>query len=391
MTCTTPRKYSDSFTSDNHENDLDAVLLDTLKKLTSFHVSDIQILENSFAEGSYSTLKRARMNEAGQWIDVAIKRVRILPEEDEERRCVAAVLREVLAYSKLCDCGYFHQSPKPITKFHGFCWKEPQELGREVDIVLELAAGISLHDMILDDQKRNEENKLLTADMVSKIARELLFAVKDLHDLKMIHRDICPSNVMVDQDSGLARLVDLGTCKIVDGLPDHAIGTLEFRSPEMVLEKTYSYATDTFSLGLVLCCAASGKTSCPDVIAKDENGDLKVILPSRETPGFERMPSYFFGFVEACLALEPEKRWSMEELLSHPFVTFVDVEKRDSVYSQASSLARSSVLSTTRNSSSLSVGSVTEMNLQALLPREDSFTDDITRPRSSFNPPASTV
>jgi tetratricopeptide (TPR) repeat protein len=123
----------------------------------------------------------------------------------------------------------------------------------ELYLAMEYVDGVS----ILDYCKQNE---------LSLRARLLLFldvcrAVQYAHQNLVVHRDLKPDNILV-VDEGTPRLLDFGTAKLLSPLPDEYASELtqqglrsftpQYASPEQVLGKAISTASDTYSLGVIL-------------------------------------------------------------------------------------------------------------------------------------------
>jgi serine/threonine protein kinase/WD40 repeat protein len=123
--------------------------------------------------------------------------------------------------------------------------------GATVGIAMELVTGTSLRVFCG------------TAQPVEKVAlwgRQIAHALAAAHARGIVHRDIKPENLMLRPDGyvkvldfGLAR--QAGTGRTGDEL---ALGTLGYMSPEEVLQRPITGASDIFSLGVVLYELASG-------------------------------------------------------------------------------------------------------------------------------------
>lgn len=71
-----------------------------------------------------------------------------------------------------------------------------------------------------------------------------------LHGLGWVHGDICPSNLIVDDDDRVV-LIDLGVARQA-GQAGVVRGTHAYMAPEQVRGEAWSPATDVFALGVVL-------------------------------------------------------------------------------------------------------------------------------------------
>jgi eukaryotic-like serine/threonine-protein kinase len=120
-------------------------------------------------------------------------------------------------------------------------------------LVLELVRGRSLADAMDDG---------LEGDEVAQIGAEVAEALAHVHAAGIVHRDVKPGNVLLDQD-GTAKLADFGIARLVDDTVHHTrtgflVGTVAYLSPEQVAGEPVSTAVDVYSLGLVLLEALTG-------------------------------------------------------------------------------------------------------------------------------------
>ncbi|EKX47965.1 hypothetical protein GUITHDRAFT_61935, partial [Guillardia theta CCMP2712] len=76
-----------------------------------------------------------------------------------------------------------------------------------------------------------------------------------LHSMRIIHRDIKPQNIMLD-DKDIPKLIDLGLSKEKQSMvaPVHSAGggTLDWMSPEKRRGEPSTTASDVYALGLVM-------------------------------------------------------------------------------------------------------------------------------------------
>jgi serine/threonine protein kinase len=98
---------------------------------------------------------------------------------------------------------------------------------------------------------------LRCVELVSSIAD----AVAHLHAHGLLHRDLKPQNVIVDE-SGHPRLVDFNVSRSVDIADRTQTGTPRYRPPD--LDATgWSPAADVFALGVILCELLAGRLVDP--------------------------------------------------------------------------------------------------------------------------------
>jgi tetratricopeptide (TPR) repeat protein/tRNA A-37 threonylcarbamoyl transferase component Bud32 len=94
------------------------------------------------------------------------------------------------------------------------------------------------------------------------IAKQVCEGLAEAHRLGVIHRDLKPQNVMVDED-GNARIMDFGIARSLKTKGITAtgmmIGTPEYMSPEQVEGKEVDQRSDIYSLGVILYEMVTGR------------------------------------------------------------------------------------------------------------------------------------
>src|ERR671919_931990 len=92
--------------------------------------------------------------------------------------------------------------------------------------------------------------------------RELMFALGDIHEKGILHRDLKPQNLMFRRDGSLA-IVDFGIAKNIAAADrtgqGEILGTPRYMSPEQVQGKALDLRTDIYSAGVLLYQMLTGK------------------------------------------------------------------------------------------------------------------------------------
>jgi len=95
----------------------------------------------------------------------------------------------------------------------------------------------------------------LPPDESLQIFRELMFALGDIHEQGVLHRDLKPQNLMFRADGSLA-ILDFGIAKHVDSIDrtghGEILGTPRYMSPEQVRGSALDLRTDIYSAGVLL-------------------------------------------------------------------------------------------------------------------------------------------
>ncbi|MFE5833743.1 protein kinase [Streptomyces sp. NPDC056488] len=121
-------------------------------------------------------------------------------------------------------------------------------------LVMQLVEGGTLKDRIAQDPLPLAETAAIGADLAEALAHA--------HDAGIVHRDVKPSNILLDTahrpylaDFGISRLLDATTHTATGTL----VGTAAYLSPEQVLGRPVGRPADVYTLGLVLIECLTGR------------------------------------------------------------------------------------------------------------------------------------
>ncbi len=155
---------------------------------------------------------------------------------------------------------------------------------------------------------------------VARVLREVAWALGYAHAQGVIHRDVKPDNILLEEGSGRALVADFGIASVAaDGDPTRAgqvAGTVEFVSPEQAKGGAVGAASDMYSLGVVGYYALSGRFpfegSTPSVILAKHLSETPSPLASI-APG---VSSRLARAIDRCLAKDPAQRFADDEELA---------------------------------------------------------------------------
>ncbi|MCX7872153.1 MAG: protein kinase [Verrucomicrobiae bacterium] len=161
--------------------------------------------------------------------------------------------------------------------------------------------------------KRKKLNLRESACILSKIARAVHYA----HQHGILHRDLKPTNVLLDKD-GEPHLTDFGLAKLVERKDDNLtrsqaiLGSAAYMSPEQASGKTadISVASDVYSLGAMLYEMLTGK---PPFIGDSFVGVIHSVIenePTRPSTIISDIDPELETICLKCLEKQPQHRYS---------------------------------------------------------------------------------
>jgi hypothetical protein len=195
-----------------------------------------------------------------------------------------------------------------------------EEVGAFVFFVMSYVDGETL------GARLRRDGRLKPAD-AARMLREVAWALAYAHRQALVHRDIKPDNILLEQGSGRALVADFGIARVVaapregDSGEGRLVGTPEYMSPEQALGEPVDGRSDLYSLGVVGYYALSGRLpfagTTTAIIGQQVN---QPPLPL-DAPG---APTLLVAAIERCLAKDPAQRYQTGEELAAALAEMVE-------------------------------------------------------------------
>jgi serine/threonine protein kinase len=172
-------------------------------------------------------------------------------------------------------------------------------------IVMELLTGETLGDAITTGRYRTLRAKLA-------VALEIGRALEYIHSRHIIHRDVKPQNIHIDE-SCRVKLMDFGVAK-QEGLALTAagftLGTPYYMAPEQVQGRSISHRIDIYAFGVVLLEFLTGSRPINGSTVERIFDEIVYrplnLAPLRTT----QTPEAVCRLIERCTAKDPNARWA---------------------------------------------------------------------------------
>ncbi|CAO4370478.1 unnamed protein product [Caenorhabditis nigoni] len=304
----------------------------------NYTLDDFTKLEK-IGEGTYGVVYKGR-NRRTQAM-VAMKKIRL---ESEDEGVPSTAVREISLLKEL---------------------QHPNVVGLEAVIMQENRLYL-IFEFLSYDLKRYmdtlSKEEYLPAETLKSYTFQILQAMCFCHQRRVIHRDLKPQNLLVDE-KGAIKLADFGLARAI-GIPirvyTHEVVTLWYRAPEILMgAQRYSMGVDMWSIG---CIFAEMATKKPLFQGDSEIDELFRIFRILGTPtelewnGVESLPDYkatfpkwrenflrdkffdkksgnylmdedAFSLLEGLLIYDPALRISSKKALHHPYFSDIDTSK----------------------------------------------------------------
>lgn len=228
----------------------------------------------------------------------------------------------------------------------------------------------NLYDFTCLLKRHHSRKQYFTLDRVKYITKQILEAMVYYHSLNVIHCDLKPENIMLeDPNRCTIQVIDFGSsCYNTDRLVSY-VQSRSYRAPEVILGMSYDKRIDIWSLGCIVAELYTGNLlfdnssvgallasavailgqvpknmlQCGTAVNKyfagpeymmyeysQESNGYTVYIPDK-TSLSERLKvkdKLFISFLKSCLQWDPAKRPTAEQCLKHPWFSTVPTEDK---------------------------------------------------------------
>ncbi|XP_056428852.1 death-associated protein kinase 2 isoform X1 [Hyla sarda] len=279
-------------------------------------VEDLYIIADELGSGQFAIVKRCKERKTG--IDYAAKFIK----KRQSRASRRGVTREEI--EREVNILRETQHPNIITL------QDVYENKTDVVLILELVSGGELFDFLAQKESLSEEE-------ATRFIKQILEGVNYLHTRKIAHFDLKPENIML-LDKTIAvphiKLIDFGLAhKIEDGVEfKNIFGTPEFVAPEIVNYEPLGLAVDMWSIGVITYILLSGASPFLGENKQETLSNITAVNYEFDEEFFSHTSDLAKDFIRKLLVKDTRKRFTIQEALSHPWITTLQSKEENKIH-----------------------------------------------------------
>ena len=259
-------------------------------------LNNYEILQQ-IGKGAYGTVYKVRNSSCGE-----ISALKTIDISRMDNKALGNTLNEIRI---LCSINH----PNIVG------YKEAFLSNTTLCVVMEYVGGGDLSEKISSCRRRNY---CINEESIWKYTVQILNGLRELHDLKILHRDIKTANIFLTDDFETVKLGDLNIAKVAkDGFASTQIGTPYYLAPEIWMNQKYDYRCDIFSLGCVIYEMATLKVPFD---ASNIQELYKKITQGNPEPISARYSSQLAEVLRLFLIKNPSNRPTVAEAIEIPVI-----------------------------------------------------------------------
>ncbi|WP_182864757.1 serine/threonine-protein kinase [Rhodopirellula sp. JC639] len=161
-------------------------------------------------------------------------------------------------------------------------------------------------------QQRIDREGPLDLEAALGIAAQVAEGLAAAHERGVVHRDIKPGNILMEENSPRVLIGDFGLARAIDDatvtVSGMVAGTPQYMSPEQAAGEAVRAASDLFSLGSVLYAMLTGR---PPFVADSPIAVLRKVIDTPVQPVVDRvesLPPWVDRLVRLLMVKDPNAR-----------------------------------------------------------------------------------
>ncbi|GAA30918.2 death-associated protein kinase 1 [Clonorchis sinensis] len=208
-----------------------------------------------------------------------------------------------------------------IVKLHEVFYRDDS-----VVLILDLVTGGELFARVAECERLSEEE-------ASNFVEQILLGVKHMHDLGVVHLDLKPENIMIeDLASRKIKIIDFGLARVLhpnQTFQDMA-GTPEFCAPEIVNYDPITFATDMWAIGVITYILLTGISPFAGDSQIETFQNILDCIVDYQREEIRDTTDLAKDFIRKLLMKNPRKRFTVNECLMHAWIKPCDTAQKDS-------------------------------------------------------------
>ena len=238
------------------------------------------------------------------------------------------------AHSKVylaIDCRNSKKYAAKAIKLGGRLGSSPAQLEREIRTMRKLSHPniVKLHEVLRRTDTSTAylimeyaeygtlSGKVLSEDEIAAVLKQVIEGLQHLHAQGIVHQDLKPSNIMLFAD-GSVKIGDFGIGHSFQSA-ETVVGSPAYQAPEFFDENEDDIdpvKEDIWSLGVTLYETAFGRLP----FVGETVYEIAMNVRRTELEFGDEVSDEFKDLLKHILCVDPEKRYSLEDIMKHPFM-----------------------------------------------------------------------
>ena len=248
-----------------------------------------------------------------------------------------------------------------------------------LNIVMEYADDGDLYTKI---KKMKEQKIIFDEKIIWDYSIQIIQGLKALHDKNIMHRDLKSENIFITKNNR-CKIGDMNVSKVLkEKLLNTQTGTPYYASPEVWMNKPYSYKSDLWSIGCVIYEMCELKTPFP---GKDME-DLFVNICLNKVERINKIYSdELWYIIKKLLEVNVDKRFDCRQFLNNDIVKrkINELKKNDDIFNN-NNINLNDIQEDSNNSFLLNTFYFNDINdIKKQLPNKKYYNDESTTDSNS--------